>query len=69
MCVQVRSVAPDPSGQWLLSGADDGCVKLWEVRGRGCKVAQCSKGRECMAGLLRKWGSKSGNPALHVQRG
>lgn len=31
-CDQVRSVAPDASGQWLLSGSDDGTAKLWEVR-------------------------------------
>jgi WD40 repeat protein len=29
---QVRSIAPDASGQWLLSGSDDGTAKLWEVR-------------------------------------
>lgn len=34
---QVRSVAPDPSaGQWLLSGGDDGSVRLWEVRTGRC---------------------------------
>ncbi|CAL1539984.1 unnamed protein product [Lymnaea stagnalis] len=27
----VRSISPDPSGQWLASGSDDGTVKLWEV--------------------------------------
>ena len=35
-CVQVRSVSPDPSGQWLASSSDDGTVKLWEVRTGRC---------------------------------
>ena len=34
--VQVRSVSPDPSGQWLASSSDDGTVKLWEVRTGRC---------------------------------
>ncbi|KAL6755488.1 NUC169 domain-containing protein [Haematococcus lacustris] len=33
---KVRSIAPDVSGQWLLSGSDDGCVKMWEVRSGRC---------------------------------
>ncbi len=32
-CVQVRSCAVDPTGQWLLSGGDDGTARVWEVRG------------------------------------
>lgn len=33
----VRSVSPDPhTGQWLLSGGDDGWVRLWEVRTGRC---------------------------------
>ncbi|KAI3438768.1 hypothetical protein D9Q98_001186 [Chlorella vulgaris] len=32
----VRSVCPDPTGQWLLSGSDDGTVRLWEVRTGRC---------------------------------
>mmetsp|Transcript_26073 Transcript_26073/g.70597 ORF Transcript_26073/g.70597 Transcript_26073/m.70597 type:complete len:593 (+) Transcript_26073:13-1791(+) len=28
---KVRSIAPDASGQWLLSGSDDGTAKMWEV--------------------------------------
>ena len=34
--MQVRSVSPDPSGQWLASSSDDGTVKLWEVRTGRC---------------------------------
>ena len=34
---QVRSVSPDPwSGQWLVSGSEDGSVKLWEVATGRC---------------------------------
>ena len=33
---QVRSIAPDASGQWLLSGSDDGTMRLWEVRSGRC---------------------------------
>lgn len=30
----VHSVAPDPwTGQWLLSGGQDGTMRLWEVGG------------------------------------
>ena len=29
---QVRSIAPDPTGQWLASGGDDGTLKVWEIR-------------------------------------
>lgn len=28
---KVRSLSPDPTGQWLASGGDDGIVRLWEV--------------------------------------
>jgi ribosome biogenesis protein ERB1 len=35
-CAQVRSIAPDTSGQWLLSGSDDGTVRVWEVRTGRC---------------------------------
>ena len=34
--VQVRSISPDPSGQWLASASDDGTVRLWEVRTGRC---------------------------------
>ncbi|KAK9914855.1 hypothetical protein WJX75_001346 [Coccomyxa subellipsoidea] len=32
----VRSVAVDASGQWLVSGSDDGSVRLWEVATARC---------------------------------
>lgn len=28
---RARSIDVHPNGQWLLSGCDDGCVRLWEV--------------------------------------
>lgn len=28
---RARSIDVHPGGQWLLSGSDDGCVRLWEV--------------------------------------
>ena len=34
--MQVRSIAVDPSGQWLASGGDDGALRLWEVRTGRC---------------------------------
>jgi ribosome biogenesis protein ERB1 len=33
---KVRSIAPDPSGQWLVSGSDDCSMRLWEVRSGRC---------------------------------
>ncbi|KAF5827641.1 NUC169 domain-containing protein [Dunaliella salina] len=33
---KVRSIVPDASGQWLLSGSDDGTAKMWEVRTGRC---------------------------------
>ncbi|MEW5319093.1 MAG: hypothetical protein WDW38_010263 [Sanguina aurantia] len=34
---RVRAIAPDPcGGQWLLSGGDDGTLRLWEVRSGRC---------------------------------
>lgn len=32
----VRSIALDPTGQWLCSGSDDGTVRLWEVSTARC---------------------------------
>ncbi|XP_005098986.1 ribosome biogenesis protein bop1 [Aplysia californica] len=32
----VRTISPDPSGQWLVSGSDDQTVKLWEVATGRC---------------------------------
>ncbi|CAD6889373.1 unnamed protein product [Tilletia laevis] len=28
---RVRAIAPDPSGSWLLTGAEDGRVRMWDV--------------------------------------
>lgn len=28
---RVRTAAPDPTGQWLLTGAEDGWVRLWDL--------------------------------------
>lgn len=44
---KVRSIAPDPTGQWLLSGSDDGCVKVWEVR-----TGRCHKTWDLEAGAV-----------------
>ena len=33
---KVRTLSPHVSGQWLLSGSDDGTVKVWEVRTGRC---------------------------------
>ncbi|KAJ1724245.1 Ribosome biogenesis protein erb1 [Coemansia erecta] len=36
---RVRSISVDPTGLWLLSGSDDGSVRLWEVvTGRCARV-------------------------------
>ncbi|KAJ2044532.1 Ribosome biogenesis protein erb1 [Coemansia sp. RSA 922] len=36
---RVRSISVDPTGLWLLSGSDDGTVRLWEiVSGRCAKI-------------------------------
>eukprot|EP00835_Amoeboradix_gromovi_P000102 NODE_4_length_55019_cov_0.425091.p4 type:complete len:686 gc:universal NODE_4_length_55019_cov_0.425091:14519-12462(-) len=32
----VRALAPSPCGQWLLSGSDDGELRLWEVSSGRC---------------------------------
>ncbi|BFZ12748.1 hypothetical protein BsWGS_15786 [Bradybaena similaris] len=32
----VRSISPDPTGQWLASGSDDETLKLWEVATGRC---------------------------------
>ncbi|KAL4425519.1 hypothetical protein ABPG75_009535 [Micractinium tetrahymenae] len=46
----VRSVAPDATGQWLLSGSDDCTVRLWEVRtGRCMRVWQLEEPVSCVA--------------------
>ena len=35
--MQVRTVSCDPSGQWLLTGSDDGTVRLWHVPSGHCR--------------------------------
>ncbi|KAJ2704038.1 Ribosome biogenesis protein erb1, partial [Coemansia spiralis] len=36
---RVRSISVDPTGMWLLSGSDDGTVRLWElITGRCAQV-------------------------------
>ncbi|PRW59011.1 ribosome biogenesis BOP1-like protein [Chlorella sorokiniana] len=46
----VRSLSPDPTGQWLLSGSDDGSVRLWEVRtGRCMRTWQLEEPVACVA--------------------
>ncbi|PIA15606.1 BOP1NT-domain-containing protein [Coemansia reversa NRRL 1564] len=36
---RVRSISVDPTGMWLLSGSDDGTVRLWElITGRCAKI-------------------------------
>lgn len=32
----VRSISTDKSGQYLLSGSDDGTIKIWEVNTGRC---------------------------------
>lgn len=32
----IRSISVSPSGQWLLSGSDDGSVRFWEVSSGRC---------------------------------
>lgn len=32
----VRSISTDPSGQWFVSGSDDGFVKVWEIASGRC---------------------------------
>lgn len=36
---RARSIDIHPSGQWLLSGSDDGCLRIWEV---GTGHLQCT---------------------------
>jgi ribosome biogenesis protein ERB1 len=33
---RVRCVSVDPTGTWVLTGAEDGCVRLWECRRGKC---------------------------------
>lgn len=34
--IRTRCVSIDPSGVWIATGADDGCVRLWEVKTGRC---------------------------------
>lgn len=46
----VRTLSPDPTGQWLLSGAADGTVRVWEVRtGRCAAVWDLEEPIACVA--------------------
>ena len=48
--MQVRSISPDPTGQWLASASDDGTVKLWEVRtGRCTRTWTLGEPLKCVA--------------------
>lgn len=48
--LQVRSISPDPSGQWLASGSADATVKVWEVAtGRCMRTWELSAGVKCVA--------------------
>lgn len=35
--MQIRSICPDATGQWLLTGGDDGSMRLWEVLTGRCE--------------------------------
>ena len=37
LSTQVRSVSCDATGQWLLTGSDDGTVRLWEAVTGHCR--------------------------------
>lgn len=37
--VRTRSVSVDPEGQWVATGADDGEVRLWELRTGRCQAS------------------------------
>ena len=55
---KIRSIAPHPSGQWLLSGGDDGTIRLWEVTtGRCQRVWAVGEGVRSVA-----W-----NPTAHLR--
>lgn len=36
--VRTRAISIDPSGQWVVTGADDGEVRLWELRVGRCQA-------------------------------
>lgn len=37
--VRVRSISVDPTGNWVLTGAEDGIVRLWECRRGRCAMS------------------------------
>lgn len=45
---RVRTVAPDPTGTWLLTGADDGLVRLWDLA-----LGRCVASWDMNAGVAR----------------
>ncbi|KAK3697446.1 hypothetical protein RRG08_031210 [Elysia crispata] len=46
----VRTISPDPSGQWLASGSDDATVKVWEIAtGRCMKTIPMASKVTCVA--------------------
>ncbi|KAI3623556.1 ERB1 [Malassezia furfur] len=45
---RVRTAAPDPTGTWLLTGADDGLVRLWDLA-----LGRCVASWDMNAGIAR----------------
>ena len=45
---RVRTAAPDPTGAWLLTGAEDGRVRLWDLA-----LGRCVAAWDMNAGLAR----------------
>lgn len=73
-CVQIRSICPDASGQWLLTGGDDGCMKLWEVMTGRCQRtweigARVSSVSWCPDAGLRRAACTSGNQVILFDSG
>jgi ribosome biogenesis protein ERB1 len=72
--VQIRSISPDSSGQWLLTGGDDGSVRLWEVlTGRCQRVweigARVSSVAWCPDASTRLVSCTSGNHVILLDSG
>ena len=50
LCVQVRSIAVDSTGQWLASGGQDGALCLWDaLTGRRTATWQLGEAVRCVA--------------------
>jgi ribosome biogenesis protein ERB1 len=62
-----RAVAPDPRGEWLASGADDGDLRLWEVETGRC-VGVASFGAKCPIRAVA-WSPTSARRLLAVAAG